>query len=180
LGDVTIGAKGIEEYLADRVLTVVGTSQGDEATKTVLEIASARYAYEHERQESPRVAEERDWLLAERGNLRQARQQRQVEKRHDCALAERMRTLDARIADLRNSEEAELPRSVWLPADGTDPIGPGSWWNQATRDDKRAFFRLFLDRVEVRKAYRWAGQGVPIESRVCVTWAGGINLDVLP
>jgi DNA invertase Pin-like site-specific DNA recombinase len=180
LGDVTIGAKGIEEYLADRVLTVLGTSQGDEATKTVLEIASARYAYEQERQESPQVAEERDWLLAERGNLRQARQKRHVENRHDCALAERMRTLDARIAGLRNSEEAKLPRSVWLPPEGTDPLGPGSWWNQATRDDKRAFFRLFLDRVEVRKAYRWAGQGVPIGSRVRLTWAGGINLDVLP
>ncbi|MFJ9099217.1 recombinase family protein [Streptomyces sp. NPDC102405] len=180
LGDVTIGAKGIEEYLADRVLTVLGTSQGDEATKTVLEIASARYAYEQERQESPQVAEERDWLLAERGNLRQARQKRHVENRHDCALAERMRTLDARIAGLRNSEEAKLPRSVWLPPEGTDPLGPGSWWNQATRDDKRAFFRLFLDRVEVRKAYRWAGQGVPIASRVRLTWAGGINLDVLP
>ncbi|MFI9760583.1 recombinase family protein [Streptomyces sp. NPDC051963] len=179
-GDVTIGAKGIEEYLARQVLAVVATSQGDQATKSVLATALARYAHEQEQQESPQVTEERDWLLAERANLRHERQQQRAEERQERELAERMRALDARIAELGNSERVELPRSTWLPHNGTDPIGPGSWWNQATRDDKRAFFRFFLDRVEVRKAYRHAGQGVPTESRVSITWAGGINLGVLP
>ncbi|MGW0756972.1 recombinase family protein [Streptomyces sp. NPDC002814] len=178
-GDVTIGAKGIEEYLARRVLTTLATSQGDEATKAVLAIASERYAREQEQQESEH-SEERDWLLAERANIRHARQQHHADERDDRALAERMKELDARIAELANSKGAELPCSTWLPHNGSDPIGPGSWWSQATREDKRAFFRLFLDRVEVRKAYRHAGQGVPTESRVSITWAGGINLDVLP
>ncbi|MFK4099445.1 hypothetical protein ACI2L1_05040 [Streptomyces sp. NPDC019531] len=54
-------------------------------------------------------------------------------------------------------------------------------WGRASRQNSpRAFFRLFLDRVEVRKAYRYAGQSVRTESRVSITWAGGINLDVLP
>ncbi|MFJ9148605.1 hypothetical protein ACIRP7_11085 [Streptomyces sp. NPDC102270] len=39
---------------------------------------------------------------------------------------------------------------------------------------------LFLDRVEVRKAYPHAGQGVPTASRVSITWAGGMTLDGLP
>ncbi|MFF7171987.1 recombinase family protein [Streptomyces pseudovenezuelae] len=178
-GDVTIGAKGIEEYLARQVLAVIATPGTDEAAHTVLAIASARYASDQERQEPPQIAEERDWLLTERANLRLARRQQQPESPEDHALAERMRTLDARIAGL-GADEVELPRGAWLPQDGSDPISTGSWWNQATRDDKRGFFRLFLDRVEVRKAYRWAGQSVPTGSRVRVTWAGGIDLDVLP
>ncbi|SNX62572.1 recombinase [Streptomyces sp. TLI_55] len=177
-GDVTIGSKGIEEYLARRILSMVTASQVDEGTSTVLANASARYARAQEEQESPEVAEERDRLLAERANLRHARQQQHADGRHERALAEDMRALDARIAELGNSECVELPRSAWVAQGERDPLGPGSWWDQAGRDDKRALFRLFLDRVEVRKAYRHAGQGVSTESRVSVTWAGGIDLDV--
>jgi len=133
-----------------------------------------------ERQESPKVTAERDRLLTERATLRQARQQHHADERQEHVLAERMRLLDERIAGLGTDEQVELPCSTWLPQGGTDPVGPGSWWCKATRDDKRAFFRLFLDRTEVCKAYRYAGQSVPAESRVSITWAGGIDLDVLP
>ncbi|NUO41610.1 MAG: recombinase family protein [Streptomyces sp.] len=179
-GDVTIGSKGLEEYLARRILAILTAPQGDEGTATVLANASARYARAQEQHESPEVAEERDRLLAERANLRHVRQQQLADERHERALAEDMKALDARIAELGNSECIELPCSLWLAQDEGDPLGPGSWWEQATREDKRAFFRLFLDRVEVRKAYRHAGQGVRTESRVSVTWVGGIHLDVLP
>lgn len=199
LGEVAIGAKGIEKYLARRVLAVIATTQDDEATMTVLAHASARYAHEQEQQESSQVTQERDRLLAERANLRHSRQKHHADQQRtmlkggfidavtqdewdkaDRALAERMKALDARIAELGDNKQVELPRSTWLPRDGSDPIGPGSWWAQATRDEKRAFFRLFLDRVEVRKAYRYAGQGVPTASRVSITWAGGVVLDALP
>ncbi|EPD56159.1 recombinase family protein [Streptomyces sp. HGB0020] len=195
-GEVTIGAKGVEEYLARRVLAMVAASRSDGAAVTVLANASTRYARDQEQQESEQVTKERDALLAERSDLRHARQQHHADKRRimlnggfadDVArdewdeteqlLADRMVTLDARIARLENSTRLELPRSVWLPRDGSDPIGPGSWWALATRNDKRAFLRLFLDRVEVRKAYRHAGRGVPAGSRVSITWAGGVNLD---
>ncbi len=198
-GDVTIGAKGIEEYLARRVLAALAASQNDQATTIVLASASARYAREQEQQESPQVTQERDRLLAERANLRHSRQQHHADKRRtvlgggfiddfardewdetERILAEHMRTLDARLAELGHSRRVELPYEVWMPQDESDPTGPGSWWDQATRDDKRVFFRLFLDRVEVRKAYRYAGQGVPTRSRVSITWAGGMNLDGLP
>ncbi|WP_329338903.1 recombinase family protein [Streptomyces sp. NBC_01352] len=199
MGTVAIGAKGIEEYLARRVLAVIGTAQHDEATVTVLAHASARYAHDQEQQDSSPVRQERDRLLAERANLRHSRQKHHAEKRRavltggfidavaqdewdktERALTECLKALDARVAELGNNERVELPCSAWLPRDGSDPIGPGSWWDQATRDDKRAFFRLFLDRVEVRKAYRYAGQGVPTASRVSITWAGGVTLDALP
>lgn len=198
-GDVTIGAKGIEEYLARRVLAVVTASPNDKAAMTVLASASTRYAREQEQQESPQVTQERDRLLAERASLRHSRQQHHADKRRtilkggfiddfardewdetERILAEHMRALDACVAELGPSKRVELPCEVWLPQDGSDPIGPGSWWDQATRDGKRAFLRLFLDRVEVNKAYRYAGQGVPTESRVSITWAGSMNLDSLP
>ncbi|MFD4523736.1 recombinase family protein [Streptomyces sp. NPDC058470] len=199
MGEVTIGAKGIEEYLARRVLAVIATAHDDEATMTVLAHASARYAHEQEQQDSSQVAQERDRLLTERANLRHSRQKHHADKQHimlkggfidavaqdewdktERVLAEHMKALDARIAELGNSKQVELPCSAWLPSDGSDPVGPGSWWDQATRDDKRAFLRLFLDGVEVRKAYRHAGQGVPTESRVSITWAGGVTLGGLP
>ncbi|MCD7440370.1 recombinase family protein [Streptomyces lincolnensis] len=195
MGTVSIGSKGIEEYLARRVLAVIATAQDDEATTTVLAHASARYAHTQEQQESSQVAQERDLLLTERANLRHSRQKHHADKQRtmlkggfidavaqdewdkaDRALAERMKVLDARIAELGDSRQVELPCSTWLPRDGSDPIGPGSWWDQATRDDKRAFFRIFLNHVEVRKAYRYAGQGVPTASRVSITWAGGVKL----
>ncbi|MFE3852599.1 recombinase family protein [Streptomyces griseorubiginosus] len=130
MGTVTIGAKGIEEYLARQVLAMIAAAQHDEAAMAVLTHATARYEQEQER---------------------------------------------VRIEEL---SPGELPCSTWLPPEGTDPVGPGSWWWNATRDDKRAFFRLFLNRVEVRKAYRHAGRGVPTESRVSITWAGGVTFDV--
>ncbi|WP_210585333.1 recombinase family protein [Streptomyces sp. GESEQ-35] len=199
MGEVTIGAKGIEKYVARRVLAVIATAQGDEATMTVLAHASARYAHEQEQQESSQVTQERDRLLAERANLRHSLQKHHADKQHtllkggfadavaqdqwdktERGLAKHMKALDARIAELGNSKQVQLPCSAWLPRDGSDPIGQGSWWHQATRDDRRAFFRLFLDRVEVCKAYQHAGQGVPTVSRVTITWAGGVTLDDLP
>jgi DNA invertase Pin-like site-specific DNA recombinase len=199
IGEVVIGAKGIEKYLARRVLSLITTTQVDEATTTVLAHASARYAQEQEQQEPLQVTQERDRLLSERANLRHSRQKHHADKQHtmltggfidavaqdqwdktEYALAEHMQALDARIAELRNSDQVELPCSAWLPRDGSDPIGPGSWWDQATRDEKRPFLRLFLDRVEVRKAYRHAGQGVPTASRVSIIWAGGVTLDASP
>ncbi|MFG2788922.1 recombinase family protein [Streptomyces sp. NPDC048419] len=198
-GGVTIGAKGVEEYLAHRILALVVAPRSDGAAMNVLANASSRYARDQEQQEPAQVTQERDDLLAERSNLRHARLQHHADKQRtilkggfadalardewdeaDRILADRMRALDARIATLENSTRMELPCSVWLPQDGSDPIGPGSWWGQTTRDDKRAFLRLFLDRVEVRKAYRHAGQGVPACSRVSITWAGGANLDGPP
>ncbi|MFF4270453.1 recombinase family protein [Streptomyces sp. NPDC001536] len=179
MGTVAIGAKGIEEYLARRVLAVIATAQDDQATMTVLAHASARYVREQEQQEPLQVTQERDRLLAERANLRHSLQKQHTDtSKRD--LADRLQALDARIAQLCCSDQVQLPSSTWLPCEGSDPLGPDSWWAKATRDEKRAFFRLFLDRVEVRKAYRYAGQGVPTASRVSITWAGGVTLDGSP
>ncbi|MFF4786366.1 recombinase family protein [Streptomyces griseorubiginosus] len=181
-GTVTVGAKGIEEYLARRVLAVIATAQDHEPAANVLAHASARYAHQQEQRASSLVAQERNRLLAERAKLRHSLgtcpQSEWDDTRH--TLAARMNAVDARIAELGNCEQSRLPCSDWLPQDGSDPIGPGSWWDRATREDKRAFLLLFLDRVEVSKAHRHAGQSVPTASRVSVTWAGGVLLDCVP
>ncbi|MFC8348671.1 recombinase family protein [Streptomyces sp. NPDC057280] len=179
LGTVSIGSKGIEEYLARRILAMIATPKDDEPTTTVLAHASARYAQAQEQHEPPHITRERDRLLAERANLRHSLQQHHGDEQRARDLPQHMAALDARIAGLGDGKQSELPCSTWLPQDGPDPLGPGSWWHRATRDDKRAFFRLFLDRVEVRKAYRNAGRGVPTASRLSITWAGGVIVDAL-
>lgn len=193
-GEVTIGAKGIERHLVCRIFAVL-QSADDESTRAVLAEAAARYAVEREKTESPAVAQERARLLSERASLRRSREVHHAERRNalltgafvddfaresweetEGALAERMRAVDLRLAQIGDSGTAGLPYAEWVRA-GVDPVGPGSWWAEVDFETKRAFFRLFLDRVSVTKARRWAGQGVPVEARVTVTWAGGVDLD---
>jgi hypothetical protein len=52
---------------------------------------------------------------------------------------------------------------------GTDPIGAGSWWAEADFPTRRKFIALFVDRIEIRKAYR--KRNVPARERVIITWA---------
>lgn len=195
-GEVTIGAKGIEQYLARRIFAAISTAD-DESTLAVLAEAAGRYAAQREKAEAPEVTQERDQLMAERANLRRSRDAHHADRKRvmlkggfvddyareswnetEQALAERMRAVDTRIAEIGDCMTVELPYEEWVPAD-MDPIGPGSWWASADFETKRAFYRLFFDRVSVSKARRWAGQGIPVESRLKITWAGGINLDGL-
>lgn len=197
-GDVTIGAKGIEQYLARRIFAVMRTA-GDETTLALLAEAADRYAVQREKTEAPEVAQERGRLLSERANLRRSREAHHADRKlimlkggfvdefaresweeTEQVLAERMHAVDARIAEIGDSKSIALPYEEWIPADDADPIGPGSWWDGTDFETKRMFFLLFFDRVSVSKARRWAGQGIPVESRVKITWAGGISPDGPP
>lgn len=193
-GEVTIGAKGLEDYVARRVFVVISSAE-DERTLAVMAAAAARYARQRECAEAPEVKQERDRLLAERAKVRRAREQHNGDKRRimlsggflddfardeweatEQALAKCMYSIDTRLSAIGEALAVDLPLAEWIPA-GIDPISRGSWWDSANREEKRAFVRLFLDRIEVRKAWRHAGQSVPAEKRVRLTWAGGINLD---
>ncbi|MEU9746241.1 zinc ribbon domain-containing protein [Streptomyces niveus] len=196
-GEVTIGARGIEQYLARRIFAVISAAD-DELALAVLAETAGRYAAQREKAEAPEVMQERQRLISERANLRRSREAHHADRKRvmlkggfvddfareswdetERALAERMGAIDARIAGIGDSKAVELPYEEWISA-GTDPVGPGSWWDAADFETKRAFIRLFFDRASVSKARRWAGQGVPVESRVQITWAGGIDLDRLP
>jgi len=62
-----------------------------------------------------------------------------------------------------------LPISEWLGEPGTDPIGAGSWWASASRDDRRALVKLFVRRITVTKS-EFRGQARRVEDRIHITW----------
>ncbi|MFF5719726.1 recombinase family protein [Streptomyces buecherae] len=196
-GEVTIGAKGIEQHLARRIFAVMRAADNESALAVLAEAAN-RYAVQQERTVALEVTQERDRLLSDRARLRRSREAHHADRERvmlkggfvddfareswgetEQSLAERMRSIDARIAEIGDSKAVGLPYEVWLTAD-MDPTGPGSWWDSADFETKRAFFRLFFDRVSVSKARRWAGRGFPVETRVTIEWAGGVDLSGRP
>lgn len=88
-------------------------------------------------------------------------------------LEESAKTVRERLAALDAITSPVLDPSMWAPEDGSDPIGEESWWGRADQADRRAMLRLFLDRIEVRKAVQVGGRYEPdsLLNRVTLTWA---------
>ncbi|MGW8065846.1 recombinase family protein [Streptomyces ziwulingensis] len=192
-GGSYISRAGVDDLVARRIFAVISSGEDDPETGDILAAAAQRYG---EANESPERAQERSALLGERADAARAldglfdnqarymateigarRWQRDVD-----AQTARLQAADAALADLGESDVPVLPIDAWLEHDlwpddeGYDPIGPGSWWGKASLNDRRALVKLFIERIEIRKARpdeksRGNKAEAVIEPRVTITWA---------
>jgi hypothetical protein len=66
----------------------------------------------------------------------------------------RVAAASARLAEIAEPEAVTLPLGEWLrPGHDGDPIGPGSWWAEASMSDRRTLVELFLHRITVLPAH---------------------------
>lgn len=189
-GDCNISQAATDKYVADRIFARLRQAEGDEETLAMLWEATRRFG---KLVEAPEKAGERASLVAERADALQALEElyedradgaydgpvgRKHFRKSQAALTLRLQGAEERLAELEASSAPLLPIQEWMPEDpGADPTGPGSWWAKADVDDRRAFVKLFVDRVTVKKAARWAGQSVPVQDRVSVTFARPVDPD---
>jgi len=182
-GDCNVSAHALDNYVAGRIFARIKTAEGDEETLALLWEAARRFG---KLTEAPEKSGERASLVAERADAMHALEELYedraeggysgaIGRKHflkaEAAAQLRVQGAEERLSELEAAASPILPIQEWMPEDpGADPIGPGSWWAKAAVDEKRAFVKLFVERVTVRKAARWAGQGVPIEQRASVTF----------
>lgn len=188
-GSCTIAQHVLDDHVARRIFAVIMTAEGDLETGDVLAEAARRWGV---LDETPERSGERAALLAERADAAQALQDLYDDRKAGVykgpigtrafreAVAEatfRMEGAEERLAVLAQAETPTLPITQWLSHDGDwdgDPIGKGSWWDRSGVEDRRELVRLFIDRIEVRKALpgeQRPGRTLPAENRVTITWA---------
>ncbi|WP_406286402.1 recombinase family protein [Streptomyces sp. NBC_00209] len=181
---------GVDDLVARRVFALITAGEDDPETGDVLAAAAQRYG---EANESPETAQERRTVVQERADaaralgqlyddadlyrgdeVGRARWQRDVRQQQ-----ERLAGCDARMAELGETDVPVLPIASWLEQDSDatgDPIGPGTWWAKASLNDRRDLVKLFVQRVEIRKARddeksRGNKAEPVVEPRVTITWA---------
>lgn len=182
-GDCNVSQAALDKFVAGRIFARLRQAEHDEETLAMLWEAARRFG---KLTESPEKSGERASLVAERADAMNALEElyedraagsysgpvgRKHFRKAEAALTLRLQGAEERLTELEAAEAPTLPLDQWFPEDpGADPTGPGSWWDAASVEDKRAFVKLFVERVEVKKAARWAGQSYPIEERASVTF----------
>jgi DNA invertase Pin-like site-specific DNA recombinase len=186
-GNVSISQTALDDYVARRVFALIQNAGGDPDTHDVLQEAARRFGRTTER---PDVAAERSRIVTERAEVVAALEELYDERdaggfrtsvgrtrflRSEQTLSDRLMAVEARLGDLDEAEVPALPLGEWVRDDdaGADPIGPGSWWHGASVVERRAFLRLFVERITLYKAPHQGGQKrTPDEMarRVRVEW----------
>jgi DNA invertase Pin-like site-specific DNA recombinase len=179
-GACTIHVPTLDDYVVRRVFALVAAAEYDESTQEILAAATKRFS---QRQEAPAIASERRSLVSERADAVRALEELYEDREagaYDNPVGRRrfvadvqaysasIEAADARLVELDYADSPELPIFEWLGEPGSDPIGPGSWWHSATHDERRDFLRLFVDRIEIQKAYQCR---VDVTERVTIVWA---------
>ncbi|MBM4794823.1 hypothetical protein HXP44_22845 [Streptomyces sioyaensis] len=187
-GDCTISQKTLDQFVARRICAIIQSAEDDPETADILAEATRRYAAQ---KEDPELAGERRSLLAERADARQALEElydreeagdyndpvgrRRFRERKDRLMGVTERT-EARLSELETAATPALPIHLWLApgAPAVDPIGPGSWWDTAPVEDRRAFVKLFVERITITKAVG-AGKSSPVETRTDIQFVRSPN-----
>ncbi|MGY5131264.1 recombinase family protein [Streptomyces nigrescens] len=184
-GSCTMVMHALDAYVAGRIFALIRTAEGDEDTLAILHEVTKRFG---KLTEAPETTGERSSLLAERSDAVQALEELYDDReaggysgaigrkrflQAEGKLSFRVQGAEERLAELDAAVNPRLPIQEWMPEDpGADPIGPGSWWDAAPIEDKRAFVRLWVDRIEVRKnppGGSW--HKLTAADRVTITWA---------
>ncbi|MEV4924603.1 recombinase family protein [Streptomyces roseoverticillatus] len=187
VGGNTINQAEVNDHVARRIMAVLMTAERDEETLDTLAEATRRLG---KLQENPTARGERASLLGEQkeitsgidrmyddlkagiyeGKIGRARFLQEKE-----TLEKRLSVIERRIAEVGGPELPALPIEQWTYTEDPDgdPLGEGSWWQEAGTADKRMLVSLFVDEVRVRKA---AGRGgsnrvCRVEERVSVAMA---------
>lgn len=184
-GSCTIAQHALDDYVARRIFALITTAEGDPETADVLAEAARRWGALHE---TPEKAGERAALLAERADAAQWLDEIYAEKKAggyrtpagrrtflemEAEATFRMEAAEERLAALAQAATPTLPITQWAEP-GADPIGPDSWWDRSSVEERRELVRLFVDRIVVRKTLpgeQRPGRPSPVESRVTITWA---------
>jgi DNA invertase Pin-like site-specific DNA recombinase len=192
-GGNSIAVHHVDDWVARRVMALITTSDGDDATLEILAEATRRYGL---RTEAPQTAGERAELTRARavdttaleelydreeaGDYDDPVGRKRFRQRKDAILG-RINAATARLAELDEADSPALPIQEWVGEPDEDPIGPGSWWHGASLDDRRDFLRLFVERVEVRKAAskggNYNGATYDVGSRAALTWVSALRED---
>ncbi len=189
-GGSYISRAGVDDLVARRIFALISTAEDDPETADILAAAAQRFG---EANESPERAQERRTVVQERADAARALEQlyddadlyrgdeigRARWRKDVQAQQERLAACDALMAELGEADVPTLPISEWLSHDDDwngDPIGPGTWWDRASLNDRRALVKLFCERVEIRKARddeksRGNKAAPVVEPRVTITWA---------
>jgi hypothetical protein len=183
-GSCIVAALSLDKHVADRIFARLRHAADDEDTMIMLLEATRRFG---KLTEAPEKAGERASLVAERADALRALEELYedraeggysgpVGRKHflkaEAAANFRLQGAEERLVELETAANPTLPIDAWMPQDpGADPTGPDSWWGKADLADRRAFVKLFVDRIVIKKAAKYAGTGVPIASRVTMTFA---------
>ncbi|QAY26977.1 serine integrase [Streptomyces phage Shawty] len=186
----SITMHNLDPYIAGRIMARIATvdpgDPDDADTVALLHEATRRWGMLNER---PEKAGQRAELLAERADAVRALEELYEDRRaggykgamgrkaflqEEAAHTLRMEGAEERLRELDAAANPTLPVHEWLGEPGTDPLGPDSWWAKSELADKRAFIKLFIDRIEVIKTPKGAqrpGRVPDIASRVIIHWA---------
>ncbi|MFE5621737.1 recombinase family protein [Streptomyces virginiae] len=189
-GGVDVSQAAADKYVAERIFNAIRHAEDDEDVLIMLLEATRRFG---KLTEAPETAGERASLVAERADALRALEELYedraaggysgaVGRKHflkaEAAATFRMQGAEERLAELEAASNPMLPIDQWMPADpNVDPTGPDSWWGMADVASRRAFVKLFIDRVTVHKTpppppgRKRAGQSTPVHQRVTVTFA---------
>ncbi|WP_328950485.1 recombinase family protein [Streptomyces sp. NBC_00184] len=181
VGSVTITCDRLDGYIAHRIFALIQTAEGDEDTLGVIHAATQLFGRVNEK---PELAGERASLLAERADSAKALEElyddraaggyggtigRKKFLEQEARLSVKLDGAEERLRELAASMNPVLPLDQWLPEDGGDATGPGSWWAEADLASKRAFVQLFVESITVRKS-KTGNKYDPIQERVTITW----------
>ncbi|MGW4811365.1 recombinase family protein [Kitasatospora cineracea] len=169
LGKNAIMQVHANDYVARRVYALIQSATGSEPDDEAVEILREATLVYSMAQETPETSRERTSMVAERadaqaalkalwddfdsGDVYEGAEGRKRFKTKRLKCESRLRAAEARLAELSDMETVGLPLELWLrPGDDGDPIGPGSWWADASLEERRNFLTLFVYRITISPA----------------------------
>lgn len=190
LGRSYISRRALDDFVVRSIFGLIAAAEYDEASRDVLARVAAHYA---EVNETAETAQERRTLVQERADATRALTQlyddadlyrgdaigRQRWTNDVRTQQARAAAADARLEELGREGTLTLPIHEWSasddPAWNGDPLGPGTWWANASLDERRSFVALFVKRITVRKALpseksRGAKAAAVVDPRVTIEW----------
>ncbi|EST39428.1 hypothetical protein N566_02005 [Streptomycetaceae bacterium MP113-05] len=188
-GGCGISCAKLEDYVARRIMArLINVDPADPEDREALEWLDAAQRRFADTVTDPESATELRSLRAELGDYEAERELLFADRKAGiyegeygrkrfaqevAAIRERVEATEARIAKLEAAATPLLDPEIWVSSSDVDPVGPDSWWGNATIPERRDMLRLFVDRITVSKARRTGGRYDPddVRERVNITWA---------
>ncbi|MEU8655238.1 recombinase family protein [Actinoplanes philippinensis] len=163
-GSCTVSQRALDNYIARRIFALIATADDDAETLQILTEATRRFGLHSA---DPATLAQRGALAGELDDAERALETLYDDRNRggysgkvgqrkfleqERALSARIDTLTAQVEEIDANASPMLPIGEWLGDPGQDPIGPGSWWNSAPLNERRALITLFIQKIVIRKA----------------------------
>jgi hypothetical protein len=178
-----------DDYIARRIFALIQDATSDSPEPGTMDVVTEAARVFSAALEAPQTAAERDAVVRERADAQNALGElyddldaglyagqtgRARFLTRKARIEERISAAAARLEELSGPENVTLPLGEWLqPGDDGDPIGPGSWWAEASLSDRRTLVELFVHQITVLPAHtrnvRPKG-GYDVSPRLVVEW----------